>query len=69
MSERIQEIMKEAGTDSSGKWMSVDNANTFSQLVIQETIRWINENVGMVSKEAQEDLFEHFKFEKDRTNA
>lgn len=27
--------MKQAGTDSSGKWMSVDNAEKFAMLVIQ----------------------------------
>lgn len=27
--------MRQAGTDSSGKWMSVDNAEKFAMLVIQ----------------------------------
>ena len=35
MNSRIQELMKQAGTDVSGKWMSVDNAEKFAQLVIQ----------------------------------
>lgn len=69
MSQKIIQLLKQAGTDSSGKWMSVENANTFSQLVIQETILWINKNVGMVSEEAQEDLLNYFELEKDSNNA
>ncbi len=35
MKNKIKELMKQAGTDSSGKWMSVDNAEKFAQLVIE----------------------------------
>jgi len=35
MNQTIQELMKQAGTDTSGKWMSVDNAEKFALLVIQ----------------------------------
>lgn len=35
MNKQIQELMRQAGTDSSGKWMSVDNAEKFAMLVIQ----------------------------------
>ena len=35
MNQRIQELMQQAGTDISGKWMSVDNAEKFAMLVIQ----------------------------------
>lgn len=31
---KIQELMRQAGTDTSGKWMSVDNAEKFAMLVI-----------------------------------
>jgi len=34
MNEQIQELMKQAGTDTSGKWMSIDNAEKFAMLVI-----------------------------------
>jgi len=34
MNQTIQELMKQAGTDTSGKWMSVDNAEKFAMLVI-----------------------------------
>ena len=35
MNQTIQELMAQAGTDTSGKWMSVDNAEKFAMLVIQ----------------------------------
>lgn len=35
MNKQIQELMQQAGTDTSGKWMSVDNAEKFAMLVIQ----------------------------------
>lgn len=35
MNKQIQELMQQAGTDISGKWMSVDNAEKFAMLVIQ----------------------------------
>lgn len=34
MNNKIQELMRQAGTDTSGKWMSVDNAEKFAMLVI-----------------------------------
>jgi len=36
MNERIQELVAQAGTDTSGKWMSTDHAEKFAQLIIQE---------------------------------
>jgi hypothetical protein len=35
MNKQIRELMQQAGTDTSGKWMSVDNAEKFAMLVIQ----------------------------------
>jgi hypothetical protein len=31
--------MSQAGTDTSGKWMSVDNAEKFAELIIRECMR------------------------------
>lgn len=36
MNERIKELMKQAGTDSSGKWMGMNHAEKFAELVAQE---------------------------------
>jgi hypothetical protein len=36
MNTRIQQLMDRAGTDSSGKWMSVDHAEKFAELIVRE---------------------------------
>ena len=53
MNKVIQELMQQAGTDTSGKWMSVDNAEKFAMLVIQayneelkESRREVKSNLG-----------------------
>ena len=44
MNKTIQELMKQAGTDVSGKWMSVDNAEKFAQLVIAQYNKELRES-------------------------
>ena len=53
MNEQIRELMKQAGTDVSGKWMSTDHAEKFAMLVIaaynkelDESRREIKSNLG-----------------------
>jgi hypothetical protein len=53
MNEQIKKLMQQAGTDTSGKWMSVDNAEKFARLVIQayneelrESRREVKSNLG-----------------------
>jgi len=41
MNERIKELMKQAGTDSSGKWLGVEHAEKFAELIVQECIQTI----------------------------
>lgn len=36
MNKRIQELLEQAGTDCSGKWMSMTHAETFAMLIIEE---------------------------------
>ncbi len=38
MNERIKNLMQEAGTDTSGKWMGVDHAEKFAELIVTECI-------------------------------
>jgi hypothetical protein len=38
MNKRIRELMLEAGTDTSGKWMGVEHAEKFAQLIVAECI-------------------------------
>ena len=53
MNEQIKNLMQKAGTDTSGKWMSVDNAEKFAMLVIEaynkelkESRREVKSNLG-----------------------
>lgn len=53
MNEQIKNLMQQAGTDTSGKWMSVDNAEKFAMLVIEaynkelkESRREVKSNLG-----------------------
>jgi hypothetical protein len=36
MSEKIKELIKEVGTDVSGKWMNIDSATKFAELIVKE---------------------------------
>lgn len=52
MNEQIKKLMQQAGTDTSGKWMSVDNAEKFARLVIQA----YNEELRESRREVQSNL-------------
>jgi len=36
MNKQIKELMKQAGTDSSGKWMGIEHAEKFAKLIVRE---------------------------------
>jgi hypothetical protein len=38
MNKRVKELMKEAGTDCSGKWMGVEHVEKFAQLIGRECL-------------------------------
>lgn len=42
MNKQIKELMIQAGTDSSGKWMGVNHASKFAELIIQQCIASCN---------------------------
>lgn len=44
MNEQIKKLMQQAGTDTSGKWMSVDNAEKFAMLVIEQYNKELKES-------------------------
>jgi hypothetical protein len=64
MNERIQELMLLAGTDTSGKWMGVEHAERFAQLIVQECaqVLW-NIDSGELHDEYVESLKKHFGIE------
>jgi hypothetical protein len=39
MNERIQELIKQAGTDTSGKWMGVEHAEKLAELIVAECLK------------------------------
>ena len=42
MNDQIKELFEQAGTDVSGKWMSVDNAEKFALLIVRECCRVVD---------------------------
>jgi len=46
MKERVKELMAQAGTDTSGKWMGVDHAEKFAELIIKECIQICNQGAS-----------------------
>jgi len=36
MREKVKEIMTSAGTDTSGKWMNIDHAEKFAELMLNK---------------------------------
>ena len=63
MSEKIKELIKEVGTDVSGKWMNIDSATKFAELIVRECanqVDWILTEGG----KTQGDLIkQHFGIE------
>ena len=52
MNERIKELMKQAGTDSSGKWMGIQHAEKFAELIVREcALQCVhNEDMDLIEK-------------------
>jgi hypothetical protein len=46
MNERIKELMAQAGTDTSGKWMGVDHAEKFAELIIEDCLQICNQGTS-----------------------
>jgi hypothetical protein len=44
MSERIKELVRESTTDSSGKWLSLEDAERLAELIVKECIEVIVRN-------------------------
>jgi len=67
MNELIKELIKQVGTDVSGKWMNVDNVEKFANLIIQECNKLNNQvliqsNLGhyMVIERIMKKYQDHF---------
>lgn len=60
MSERIKELIKEVGTDVSGKWMNVDSATKFAELIVAECVGII-ENLSPGYKDYRDQIEDAFR--------
>ena len=63
MNEQLTELMLKAGTDTSGKWMRVDNLEKFAKLFLEESIKVMTQN-DYHGEWLGEKLKEHFGIEK-----
>lgn len=68
MNERIQELMKQAGTDVSGKWMGAEHATKFAELIVRECIskydEWAEHSTDKTSFHlARHNIKKHFGVE------
>ena len=60
MSQRIDELLKQAGTDVSGKWMGIDNAKKFAELILIEVTDILSTYRGkMVFTDGAEYNYQH----------
>lgn len=58
MNEKIQQLIKQAGADSSGKWMSIEQAHRLAELIINECYIAIeNTNTNHVYTTFDQDQF------------
>jgi hypothetical protein len=64
MNKRILELAEQAGTDTSGKWMSIDNVEEFSKLMVKDCcnvlLQWKNEPFPFDENLACSLIKEHF---------
>jgi hypothetical protein len=70
MNERIRELIKNAGSDTSGKWLAIEHAEKLSQLIVADAIEVLQKRfMGDLNREDMEvrrcvqDLNKHFGVE------
>ena len=79
MNERIRELLQQVGTDVSGKWISVDNAEKLAELIIRESVAVADDYVKDCTCEEHinckprtsaigRKIREHFGVERERPN-
>jgi len=68
MNERVQALLDQVGTDVSGKWISVDDAETLAEAIIRECCIALQPALrDMISRgQGRELILEHFGFMFDR---
>ena len=62
MNERIKNLMKQAGTDTSGKWMGVEHADKFALLIVKECAEYAEHELDMAGYK-KKFMLKHFGVE------
>ena len=65
MNERIREIVKQSATDTSGKWISLENAEKLVESIVRECARVSATKAGTFDKDSfvAQRIKEHFGVE------
>jgi len=71
MNQKIKDLMAQAGTDVSGKWMGVDHVEQFANLVIKECIgvlehraeNWRTDSAALEARRCIASIKQHFGIE------
>jgi hypothetical protein len=63
MSEKIKELIKEVGTDVSGKWMNIDSATKFAELIVRECANQVDWILAEGGKTQGDLIKQHFGIE------
>ena len=66
MNENIKHLIEQAGTDISGKWISLNNAEKFAELIVAECANFANDHnseVEGVTLGVGQALKQHFGIE------
>ena len=63
MSERIRELIKQVGTDVSGKWVGIDNIEMLAELIVQECVEIADHSNVNGKSIIGERIKQHFGFE------
>ena len=62
MNERIVELIKQSGTDVSGKWMSMYQVEKFAELIVRECMKVSNRSLSKYELPSDK-IAEHFGVE------
>jgi hypothetical protein len=64
MNERVVELIKQSGTDVSGKWMSMYQVEKFAQLIVQECMQLNSQELSITAIERLLPMYQkHFGVE------
>ena len=68
MNQKVKELVAQAGTDTSGKWMSVDHTERLVELIVQDCIgvleqraeNWRTDSAALEARRCITSIKEHF---------